>query len=333
MFLGGHNQDLNKKKAATIVLVSLVLSMTFMVLNPTSAQTNDSQKQKAETLLTILGNDNTTIVEAFSNFDAQNISVPTTAQTAYNEALTHAEEAFRLMNEKKFEEASIEAVETMKKFEETLRIMESASPMEQTETEVTAEDVISLKANITRATEYAERLENLTARAKTRGYNTAAIERKLSEIKQHLRNATRELHALNVSGATEELVNAKTVLAELQAPFDRLTDLVKSSNIKKYLEAAEGRVSETKENITQSTTLTAAAKEDAIVALNNSESSLADARASIRNNNVDAAIKDLEEAKEWEEKSKRAITAVTATPNSVSATDKSSTNAEVTASR
>jgi hypothetical protein len=333
MSLGGHNQDLNQKKVAVIVLLALVLSMTFIVFNPTLAQTNNSQKQKAETLLAILSNDNTTLAEAFSNLDAKNITVPETAETAYTEGIEHTEEAFRLMSEEKFGEASTEAVEAMKKFEETLRILESASPVEPTETEVTAEDVISLKANITRTSEYAERLENLTARAKTRGYSTAAIEQKLSEIKQHLRNATQELHALNLGGATEELLNAKTLLEELQAPFDRLTDLVKTSNIETYLEAAEGRVSETKENITQSTTLTAAAKDDAIAALNNSEASLANARASIQNNNVDAAIKDLEEAKEWEEESKRAITAVTATPNSVSATDQSITNAEVAAAK
>ena len=333
MSLGGHNQDLNQKKVAVIVLLALVLSMTFIVFNPTLAQTNNSQKQKAETLLSILSNDNTTIVEAFSNFDAQNTTVPETAETAYTEGIEHAEKAFRLMSEEKFSEASTEAVEAMKKFEETLRILESASPVEPTETEVTAEDVISLKANITRATEYAERLENLTARAKAKGYSTAAIEQKLSEIKQHLRNATQELHALNLSGATEELLNAQTLLEELQAPFDRLTNLVKTSNIETYLEAAEGRVSETKENITQSTTLTATAKDDAIAALNNSEASLANARVSIQNNNVDAAIKDLEEAKQWEEESKRAITAITVTPDSVSATDQSSTNAEVAASK
>jgi hypothetical protein len=333
MSLGGRNQDLNQKKVAVIVLLALVLSMTFIIFNQTLAQTNNGQKQKAEILLAILSNDNTTLAEAFSNLNAQNITAPTTAETAYNEGIAHAEEAFRLMSEKKFDEASMEAVQAMKNFEKTLRILESASPVEQTETEVTAEDVINLKANITRATEYAERLENLTERAKTRGYNTTTIEQKLSEIKHHLRNATQELHALNLDGATKELLNAQTLLEELQAPFDRLTNLVKTSNIETYLEAAEGRISETKENITQSTTLTAAAKEDAITALNNSEASLANARDSLTTNDVDAAIKNLEEAKEWEEESKRAITAVTATPNSVSATDQNYTTAEVTASR
>jgi hypothetical protein len=331
--LGGHNQGLNKKKAAVIVLLALVLSMTFLVLSPTLALTSSSQQQKAETLLAILGNNNTTIVEAFSNLDAQNITVPETAETAYSEGLVHAEEALRLMNEENFSEASIEAVEAMQKFGETLKLLESASPVEPTETEVAAEDVISLKANITRALEYADRLENLTARAKTKGYNTTAVEQKLSEVKRHLQNATMELRALNLDGATESLSNARVLLKELKTLYDRLTDLVKTSNIEQYLDVAEERISETKENITQSTDLTSAAKEDAIDALNNSEASLARARDAIESNNVDDAIADIEDAKKWEDESNRAITSVTATPNVVSATDNSLTNAEVAAAR
>ena len=329
--MGGQNQVLNLKKVAIIVLLTLVLSMTFTVLNPALALTNGDQKKKAETLLNILDNDNTSIIEAFSKLDAQNITVPN-AETKYNEGLEHAEKAFRLMNEENFSEASIEAVEAMQKFEDTLRILEDASPVEPTETEVTAEDAISLKANITRAIEHARRLENLTAKAATAGYNTAAIEKTLSEVKQHLENATRKLYTLNLDGATEELLIAKTLLDKLKQPFDKLTNLVKASNTEKYLEEAEIRVSATKANITLSAALTPEIKKDAITALNNSEASLANARDSIENNNVDEAIEELEEAKKWEEESNRAISAVAATPTSVSPTTDSFTRAETTAS-
>jgi len=330
--LGGQNQVLNLKKVAIIVLLTLVLSMTFTVLNPTLALTNGDQKKKAETLLNILDNDNTSIIEAFSKLDAQNITVPN-AETKYNEGLEHAEKAFRLMNEENFSEASIEAVEAMQKFEDTLRILEDTSPVEPTETEVTAEEAISLKANITRAIEHVERLENLTAKAATAGYNTAAIVKTLSEVKQHLENATRKLYTLNLDGAAEELCIAKTLLDKLKQPFDKLTNLVKASNTEKYLEEAENRVSATKANITLSATLTPEAKEDAITALNNSETNLANARDSIENNNVDEAIGELEEAKKWEEESNRAITSVAATPTSVAPTTESFTRAETTVSK
>jgi hypothetical protein len=331
--MGGQNQVLNQKKVAIIVLLTLVLSITFTVLNPTLALTNDNQKQKAESLLSILSNGNMSIVEACSRLDAQNITVPQTAETTYNEGLEHAEEAFSLMSEENFSEASIEAVEAMQKFEETLKILEDASPVEPTETEVTAEEAISLKANITRTIEHAERLENLTAKAAAAGYNTTAIEKTLSEIKQHLENATRKLSAMNLDGATEELVIAKTSLENLKEPFDRLTNRVKSSNTEKYLEAAEIRVAATKQNITSSAALTSEVKEDAIAALNNSEKNLANARDLIENNDVDEAIEELEEAKKWEEESNRAIASVAATPTSVAPTTESFTRAENTTSK
>ena len=322
---------MNQKKVAVIVLLTLVFSTTFLILSPTLALTSSSQQQKAETLLTILGNNNATIVEAFSNLDAQKITVPETAETAYNEGLVHAEEALRLMNEENYSEASIEAVEAMQKFGETLKVLDSISPAEPTETEVVAEDIISLKINITRALEYADRLENITARAKTKGYNTTAVEQKLSEVKRYLQNATMELRAMNLNSATEELSNAKALLIELKALYDRLTSLVKTSNIETYLDVAQERVSEAKENVTQSTSLTSEAKDDAIHALNNSEASLASAREAMKTNNVDDAVADIEDAKKWEEESKLAITSATATPNAVSANDSSLTNAEVAA--
>ena len=331
--LGGHNQVLNLKKVAVIVLLTLVLSITFMILNPALALTSDSQKQKAESLLTILGNGNMSIVEAFSRLDAQNITVPQTAETAYAVGLAHAEEAFRLMSEENFSEACIEAVTAMQKFEETLKILEDASPVEPTESEVTAEEAISLKANITRTIEHVYRLENLTAQAGTKGYDTAAIEKRLLDVRQHLETATRELSAMNLDGAAEELYTAKTLLENLKEPFDRLTNLVKASNTEKYLEAAEIRVAATRANITTSAALTPAAKEDALTALNNSEKNLANARDFIKNNNVDDAIEELEEAKKWEEESNRAAASVAETPTSIAPTTESFTGAENTASR
>lgn len=321
---------MNQKKVAVIVFLTLVLSTTFLVLSPTLALTSANQQQKAETLLTILGNNNATIVDAFSNLDAQNITVPKTAETAYNEGLVQAEEVLRLINEEKYCEASIKAVEAMQKFGETLKLVDCVSPVEPDETELAAKDVISLKVNITRALEYADRLENLTARAETKGYNTTAVERKLSEVKRYLQNATMELRTLNLVGAIEELSNAKALLIELKIVYDRLTSMVKTSNIETYLGVAEERVSKAKENITQSTSLTSEAKDDAIDALNNSEASLASARDAMKTNNVDDAIADIEDAKKWEEKSRLAITSATATPNAVSANNNSSLpNAEV----
>jgi hypothetical protein len=103
-------------------------------------------------------------VSAFSRLNAQNIAVPQAAETAYNEGLAHANEAASLMTQENYSAANIKAVEALQKFKEALRLLETASPVEPTEAEVTAAESISLKANISRTTEQVKRLENLTAK-------------------------------------------------------------------------------------------------------------------------------------------------------------------------
>ena len=313
------------KKVATILLLALVLLASVMVLNPILAETTDQQKQKAETLLGILENSNTSITLEFSRFDAQNISVPQSAETVYAEGVMHAQQASSFMNQKQFSEACVEAVEATQKFEETLQLLQAVSPVEPTQTQLTAEAAISLKANITRAVQYLERLENLTAKASAAGYNTAAVQKRIEEVKLHLRNATQKLRALHLEAASEEFYIAKTLLDDLKQLFVRLTNLVTTSNTEQYLQEAEVRVSAARENITSSATLTPEAKEDAINALNNSEVSLANAKDRIADSNVDDAIDDLEEAKKWEVESDRAISSVADNSTSVAPTDESAT--------
>ncbi len=303
------------------------------------AQINNVQKQKTETLFRILENNNTSILLIFGKFETQNISVPQTAKILYSEGLAHSKNAVNLLNQENYDEASIEIVAAMQNFEETLKLLETASPIEPTITEKTAEEVIFLKANIIRTIEQVERLENLTAKAATAGYETLKIENSLSEIKLHLNNATRELNSRNLKNAIEEFYIAKTLLDTFNEPFSRLTNLVTKLNTELYLQKAEIRVSAVKVNITLSTTLTPEVKEEAINALNKSEVNLSNARDLLYDNNVDEAIEELKEAKKWEESS-RAIASLTATHTSVVPTnnsnfqtDESLTKLEITASK
>lgn len=320
MSLGEYCQVLNIKKLTTIIFLTLVLSATYTFFNHTLAQNNIEQKNKAETLLTIIDNDNKTIRSAIDRLDAQNILVPQNVKTTYSEGIVHAKEAISLMNQGKFNQANTKAIEAMQKFEETLRLLDDASPSELTETEKIAEEAIALKANITRAFEYLERVKNLTARILFAGYNTSEVAERLTLVEQHLQNAKTKLSVANLEGATEELCMVQRLLGELKEDLARLLDIINASNTKMYLQEAEIRVSAAKTNITASLTLTPETKEDAITALNNSQTSLANARDSMENDNIDEAIKELEEAKKWEEESNRIITELDSTPTLVAPT-------------
>lgn len=307
------------KKMAAIVLLVLALSTTFIVLNQTFAQNTDPQKQKAETLFSIIEQTNMTVLSAFSELEQENITPPDGAQTLYDQGLVHATESQSFLQQKDFSEASDQAVLAMKKFEETLRLLESALPLDAIPS--TVETALNLKANITRVVNYVEKLENMTKKASTAGYNTLGFEKKLNEINSYLENATRKLRVLNLDGADSDLVIAKTLLEDLRAHVSRLTNLVSKSNVQKYLAEAENRLSATRADISVSATLTAKEKEDALTALNNSETSLSNARDLIEDSNVDGAIEELEEAKRWEAESTATTSAVAVAPSASNTTE------------
>lgn len=323
-------QVLDTKKVTTIVFLILILSATLTYFNHTLALINTEQKEKAETLLIILDNNNKTIRAAIDRLNAQNITVPQKVKTTYGAGITHANEAIRLMNQEEYSEANVEAIEAMQKFEETLRLLDVASPAEPTETEKIAGEAIDLKANVTRAFEYVERLENLTIKIGAAGYNISEIMEQLALVKQHLEAATKKLYTLNLEGATGELCIGQRLIEELKEDLAGLTNRISASNTEKYLQDAEMRVLAAKTDIATSTTLTPETKEEAITALNNSEASLINARGSLENNYLDEAIKDLEEAKKWEEEANRVITELASTL--VAPTAKSITRSETTTS-
>ena len=301
-----------RKKFAITVLLALALLPAFVFLNQTFAQTTDPQKQKAETLLAILEETNTTIISTFKELENKNITSPQ-AQTKYTQGLVKVNESLRFVAQDNFDEACIEAVLAMQKFEDTLKLLEEASPSDSNPT--TTEMVTMLRANIARAVTYIEKLENMTARAKDAGYNTFSIENQIAESRHYLRNAAQKLRVLNLEGATEDLREAEEVLDDLIENVTQLINRVSESNAQRYLQAAEDRVFAAKARISVSATLTPKEKEEALTALDNSETKLDNAKDLIQANNVDDAIQELEEAKKWEEASNTTVNAVSVTPS------------------
>ena len=322
------------KKVALVILSTFVLSLTLVILNPTFALTNEEQRAKAETLLNMLDMVNTNVVEDFSRLNIQNISVPPNAETKYNEGIIHRKEAISLMNTGNYAEASSEAVKALQNFKETIIILQAASPVEPTETEATAEKVINLRANITRSYEYVERLENLTEKARAAGYNTTKIDGTLSGVRNHLENATKKLDRLDLDGASEELRSTTTLLDEVKEYLDDLVNIVKIANTQRYLEETEKRINETKADVASSADLSLQNKINAITALNNSETSLANARELLEEDKIDEAIGELKEAKRWEDESRIYLSSsVTAAPNQVESKYNSFANIGPTASQ
>jgi hypothetical protein len=215
----------------------------------------------------------------------------------------------------------------MQKFEQTLRLIEAASPSDSTPTTVEAAAI--LRTNINRAVTYIEKLKTMADKAAAAGYNTLAVEKQLAELEHYLRNATQKLRSLNLEEATQDFATAENLLDDLMEYVGRLTNVVSESNAQRYLQVAKSRVAAAKASVSVSATLTAEAKEDALSALSKSETNLANAEDLIEANNVDDAIAELEEAKRWEETSNTASVSATSVSPSSSTQAESLTNTQV----
>ena len=86
------------------------------------------------------------------------------------------------------------------------------------------------------------------------------------------------------------------------------------------------RINATRDSILNSADLSTQVRDDAIAALNTSESYLDDAQESLDNSNPDEAVSDIEEAKKWEDEANNAIASVTAGTNSSDSTNDSLTS-------
>lgn len=303
---------MNRIKLSIITLLVISIVTIPIFLTPSSAQVTEEQKQKAETLLSILDSNNKTLSSELIKLDNQNISLGAVEDT-YQLGLIQSREAQNLLNQEMYNESCNIAILALQNYQTVLKEIGTALTIEPTQTEVIANQIILIKANITRTYDYVLRLENLTNKIKIFGYNTYSVERELFKIKGLLKNATQNLRSLDIENAKENLITAKILLRNLNESLSRLKNLVNEANTLSYLEESETRISATKTEINLSPSLTPEIKEDAITALNNSETNLKNARELIETNKVDDAIIELEEAKKWEEESKRIVASVNET--------------------
>ena len=303
---------MNRIKLSIITLIVVFLVTIPIFLTPSSAQIAEQQKQKAETLLSILETNNKTISSELIKLDDQNISLGIMEDT-FQLGLIQLREAQNLFNLEMYNESCNVAILALQNYETVLKEIENALSTEPTPTEIFANQIILIKANITRTYDFVLRLENLTNKIKIFGYKTDSIDRELLKIKGILKNATQNLRSLDIETAKENLITAKILLQNLNESISRLKNLVNEANTLTYLEDSETRISEIKTDINLSPSLTPEIKEEAITALNNSETNLENARELIEVKQVDDAIQKLEEAKKWEEESKRIIASVNET--------------------
>jgi hypothetical protein len=289
------------KKSAILGSLILVSLMSLACLNAMYAQAMENKHLTAETLISIMEDVDRRVLDAFEQLEGRDILVPDAAQTKYYGGLSLANDSANLLEDGKPGEASKKAVEALQLYKEALMVAQEALGEEPPWPATAAERSLTLRDSISRAYEYLRRLENLTKRAKTEGFNTTMIETKIVESKRILEDAVLKLKAGDLNQVVDNLVTVKALLLQSMEELKMLAEERKIQRIAVFLGKTQERVADLREAVDLSSNLSPQVKNASLTALNEAEGSLQRAESFLKQRMISETIDELSDARENEE--------------------------------
>jgi hypothetical protein len=233
---------------------------------------------KAKSLLSVLDKLNETAVADLSGLGSVTSSDVLQAQQEYRSANALAQQAVDYWKRSDFGSAVSVALESMKGYEEVLRLTSGSIPNASSESVVATEKVIAIKSSIERTYEYLARIESLAGQARDSGFDVAGLEALVSEAKLCLENATAIMYS-DPQGANQLLSSTGVLIDRIVAMQNSLSDQMQVARAEQYVANAEQRVEILLQNLTSATTLVPTATQStSISVLNQAQSNLAAAK-------------------------------------------------------
>jgi len=242
--------------SALVRLVSLAI-VAMLVIPPAqmvSAQENvqttqatppPGERVSAEALLNVLRRAENWAANTFAVLEARGVSVPDEVMSVYNETLTAASDAAKLIDEGKYAEAKTTILEAMHK----LKVAVSAvtGDLENVETESERENYRArgIEVAVQRIQATIERLENIKGNVKAIGIDTSKIEEKLTLVREKLMRIENAIRAENFEALKEINKEFGEAMSELKPAAEN----VKQRRAEWFLGIVENKVSLASENL------------------------------------------------------------------------------------
>jgi len=242
--------------SALVRLVSLAM-VAMLVIPPAqmvSAQENvqttqttpsPGEKVSAEALLNVLRKAENWAANTFAVLEARGVSVPEEVMSVYNEALTAASDAAKLIDEGKFAEAKAIILEAMRNLKTAVSAV--AGDLENVETENEKENYSArgIEAAVQRIEATIERLENIKANVKAIGIDTSKIEERLTLVREKLMRIENAIRAENFEALKEINKEFGEAMSELKPAAEN----VKQRHAERFLGTVENKMSLASENL------------------------------------------------------------------------------------
>jgi hypothetical protein len=290
---------LNKITVPTLILLTLLAFISTSVLAATQQAT--TPKEKADALLSLLKNANSTVTDVFQQLEVENIEVPQTSLNEYNQAVALAEEAANLYEAGNYLEASGKIVQALQRLKETLRIIYENTNLKPSETDVTLERAASLNSSINRCQDQLQQIEQLVQVAATAGLNTSSLETAIATAKSLLFNASSELEQRNFEAATNNVTEAKNLIERMTLMLNDWAVELKTPRLESYINQTETRLTALRAEATS------VSNSASLTALNQAETSLNLAKDYLEKQLFNQTVTELVNAKESEEQAVNAL--------------------------
>jgi DNA repair exonuclease SbcCD ATPase subunit len=294
---------LDKIAAFSIILITLFAFIFASALAMTLQGT--SPREKAETLFLLLKRANSSVTNVFDILQGRNVNLPENALNSYKSATTLAEEASNLYRLNNYMEACNKIIEALQKLKKTLTIVYEKPDNQQSQLEIIQERVALLNSSINRYRDTLRQLENITSSVS--GLKTAQAESVIAALKSLLNNASISLEGEDFNAVAVYLNKARNLIEQLTQALNDLAAELKSSRLELYITHTETRLTDIRQNAT------AVSNTASIAALDEAQTSLAQAKDYLQRQMLNQTVAALIDAKESEA---QAIKALTPTTNS-----------------
>ena len=286
----------SKQKTNTLIAATLILTTLSALTLSFAAATTTNVTNSTDFLFSLIQNANAIVTEAYTRLEANATAIPQDSLTAYNQAIVLAGEAESQLQAGNTSEADTLAIQALQKFKEALRILYDTIPEQPTEAQVTYGKTVAVQSAINRCSEQIQRLENLTAIAKSTGYNTTSLEARIEIANALLANASRSLNQQDFDAASNATAEAKQLVENLLSHVDDFAATLKIQRLDSYVTQTEARLA------TLRTEATATQNTASLSALNSADASLSTAKEYLAKQQLNETLTALANAKESEEK-------------------------------
>ena len=273
-----------------ILLILLTMILSFAVAAATS------EENRAEFLLSLIQNANTTVTETYSRLKSQGISVPPGSLSSYNQALDFSDEAVKKIQTGNFSEAYSNALQALKQFKEALRIAYETAPDTPTPEQIMLARTVTLRSTVDRIQLQLMQLKNLAKFVAATGYNTTLLESKIENANDLLANASINLNQNNYEVAFNNTKEAKTLIDNLLTRISNFAATLKVQRLDAYVMQTEKRLAALRTEATNAQNIAS------LSAINSADASLSDAKEYLEKKQLNETLNALAISKASEEK-------------------------------